>query len=210
VITSRDEQILLALTKKCRVMTSEQAARSWWGGQVDSQANATRRLRKLVRMGWLLEFMLFSRPLLALREPLVSWNLNNDAPSFNALAWKALSRWREPACRLPVFAASPRSLRHFGIPRRRAIKSPFQVTHDLHVTQVFLVYRQRWPDLASLWVGEDDGSSDDRSGIVPDARLLAPSGQAIRAIEFGGRYRADRLQAFHDGCVQRNLPYEVW
>jgi hypothetical protein len=29
-------------------------------------------------------------------------------------------------------------------------------------------------------------------------------------IEFGGDYDRDRIQSFHDDCVSRILPYQMW
>ena len=52
--------------------------------------------------------------------------------------------------------------------------------------------------------------SGSRGEKVPDAFLLNREGQPINVIEFGGSYDADRLQAFHNDCLDRALAYEIW
>ena len=91
-----------------------------------------------------------------------------------------------------------------------SVRNLCQTTHDLHVSQVFLFYRENRPDLASLWVGEDSVIPLNEHEKRPDAVLLNEAKEILRVVEFGGAYKADRVQAVHDFCWQRNLPYELW
>jgi len=75
---------------------------------------------------------------------------------------------------------------------------------------VYLVYRQRWPELAEMWTHEDEFRSAHRrrSERIPDA--LVDTGSGLLAVEFGGSYSKQKLLAFHSYCERRSLPYEVW
>ena len=45
--------------------------------------------------------------------------------------------------------------RYFGGRRPAGVSRPFQVSHDLGVTEMFLAVRRLRPELASEWVDED-------------------------------------------------------
>ena len=44
----------------------------------------------------------------------------------------------------------------------------------------------------------------------PDAFLLDDSGKPMRVVESAGRYGIPQIESFHQHCVERDLPYELW
>ncbi len=44
----------------------------------------------------------------------------------------------------------------------------------------------------------------------PDAFLLDREGNTLRVIESGGKYDAERVEAFHEHCAGHRMPYELW
>lgn len=209
MLTERDEKILGALVRHIRLATLDQIARGWWPENV-GRINATRRLQRLEKSGWVHSLRVFARPLLPLDQPEVSWQPGVEMPPFPKISLAMKNRWKEPARQCRVFAASKRAKCALAGREQRPVKNFCQVTHDLHVTEIFLCYLETWPAEAARWLGEDEIASTRRHQVLPDAMLADPSGHPIRAIEFGGSYSAERLREFHLDCERRRLSYEVW
>lgn len=209
-MTTRDDDILETLAWRVRLILAVQAAQIWWSSNAQGLKYAVRRLRQLATAGWLSEYDVLAQPLLELSAPVVRWCPGNPPPPFLAVSRRLRKRWRLPARQVQAFVANKPTRRAFGLPDRRPIRAHHQVTHDLHVTQVYAWLRRSSPELATQWVGEDALTPAGPFHVVPDAMLVNVKTRAFRAIEFGGRYSADRIARFHDDCVGRHLPYEIW
>ena len=109
-----------------------------------------------------------------------------------------------------VAFAGRRSLEVFGGSSPGDVKNPCQTTHDLHLAEVFLLYRAAGLDWRELWVGEDSIAARWGWPKIPDAVLCDALGHPVRAVDFGGAYREDRLREFHRSCAAQTLPYELW
>ncbi len=59
------------------------------------------------------------------------------------------------------------------------------------------------------WRGEDLMAHTRLGQKLPDAFIVDDQEQVIWVIEFGGGYDAERVEAFHQDCVSRNLPYQL-
>lgn len=210
MLTDREMALLTMLIWKTRLTSLDQAIAHWWGQNESAVRNGRRRIRLLVDSGWIDASPVLARPLLDLTAPLYAWAPADAVPEFDPLAWQALSRWKLPARRVTVLAASRKARLTFGGIGRRPLRNVCQFTHDLHVTAVYLRFLQVRPQDAAAWRGEDEIPGKRSGQVLPDAILVDAAGAPYRAIEFGGRYSADRLRHFHEGCVRRNLPYEVW
>lgn len=210
MLTDRDMELLTMLLWKTRLTSLDQAIVHWWGQSKSVVRHGRRRIRLLADSGWIDARPVLARPLLELSAPLYEWRPTDVVPEFEHHAWQALSRWKLPARRMTVLAASQKARSTFGGTGRRPLRNVCQFTHDLHVTAVYLRFLQVRPQDAAAWRGEDDIPGKRSGQVLPDAILVDAIGAPYRAIEFGGRYSADRLQHFHEGCVRRNLPYEVW
>lgn len=210
MLTNRDRLLIDMLVRKTRLATLHQVTVAWWGVSESAARNARRRIRALCAAGWLDSRTLLARPLLALSEPVCIWRPGNETPNFDRLAWRLQSRWTLPARRVPAMAASRHARRVFGGSGRRPFRNVCQFTHDLHVSAIYLHYCHRCPEVAAAWRGEDNLPSGWRGQAHPDALLIDDQSRVYRAIEFGGRYAANRLRHFHNDCCRRKLPYEVW
>ena len=209
IVTDRDLMVLQTLGNPVRCMVHPQIAAAWWPPTLAGYKNAAKRLFHLVRADLLRMQQVLAHPLLPLECPAVTWRPGEPAPAFPALAWRLQNRWTAHPLRRRVYFCAPRAIALLGSRAPGKLKNLCQLTHDLHVAQVYLAYRRWWPELATHWVGEDAYTANPYGEKIPDA-LLIKNGIPYRAVEFGGRYPASRLIAFHNDCVCLSLPYEIW
>lgn len=210
ILTPRDLDLLGVLNQQVRMFTLVQIATGWWSPTDTGRKNAAKRLGMLVGAGFLKCAEVLARPLLNLERPMLAWNLGDPRPNFGAVSWRLQSRWSRGPRRTSVYYASPRSVALLGGVTLGQLKNLCQMTHDLHVGQVLLDYRRRRPADARAWRGEDALAQQRRDEILPDALLFDQFGTPYRAVEFGGSYPPQRLQAIHDDCLARRLSYEIW
>jgi hypothetical protein len=129
---------------------------------------------------------------------------------FSALSWKLCKRWEVAPKPTTVYVASPKFVKRLGGVSTGTLHNLAAVSHDLHVSEVYLCLVRNSPNLARLWVGEDVIAPTREGQKLPDAMLCNGQGEPALVIEFGGAYPPERLRAFHEDCKQRNLPYEIW
>jgi hypothetical protein len=209
VLSLRDQELLDALVHRVRVFSVRQVARTWWSHTAEPEANARKRLLQLQADGFLRLFPALARPEIPIQSPIATWNPGEDRPHFGEVSYRLKSRWTEPAAHVTCTVATARAGQHFGGSGGRLPREKEQ-THDLHLSAVFLLLRNRTPDLVRFWISEAAilRNRDDRSENLPDAILNLDTGP--RLIEFGGAYSKEKLEGFHDYCSQNALPYELW
>lgn len=210
-LTERDEDILATLTRRVRVLSVDQAARTWWAGSRHAKTNARRRLGQLAEAGWLDCFREFVQPEVSLSEPLVRWRPGEPQPDFGPIAYALSLRWRERGSLQWFAAATEAAARRFGgYGGRRPRRS--ELTHDLHLSAVYLQLRQRAPDRAAKWISEAELADRLPRGSgekLPDA--VIEEGDARTVVELGGSsYDAGKLEAFHAYCEAAIMAYEIW
>ena len=104
--------------------------------------------------------------------------------------------------------ASPRTIVLFGQGRAPSVKLT-QMTHDLHVSEVYLRYRT--DGLSSRhWLSEDRLPREWPLRERPDAVLSDDEGRVHRAVEYGGNYPPKRLAELHAALSSIELAYEIW
>ncbi len=206
-----DHELLQTLACKVRLLTLAQVAATWWSVSAHAQRNAKRRLMQLEAAGFLQQQFVLAEPMLPLNKPIATWRPGQADPDPNILAWKLQSRWPgvAPAEHL-AYRTTVLAHREYGGPPR---VKPFRsgtITHDLHMSAVYLLIRANRPDVAAAWVGEDlipkagFGLSD------PDAVIKPNGGRPEWVIEFGGKYDARHVGDFHNDCRDRGRAYELW
>lgn len=199
-----------------RVFTADQAKRyleaakrlNYSGDKQQQQMSISGRLQSLVSGGRLRTAKPLVHPILALTQPLVLWAPGTPEPDFDAVAWQAQCRWSQAPCPTRIFWLSEKAAAAVGRPAPRP--KLFQLTHDIHMTELFLRFLNS--SLASVWswVPEDQVPRPQRRGYrVPDALLRSPHGQEM-AIEFLGSYCAKRIRRFHQDCAGKQLSYQGW
>ncbi|MCC6763350.1 MAG: hypothetical protein IT293_01695 [Deltaproteobacteria bacterium] len=186
-----------------------QLAEAWWGARPSAVAQAAARMAALAEAGWVRSDALLARPMVSLRRPLVCWQPDETTPQFSTIAGTLRSRWQQAAAVLtPCVTPTAPTAEQFG---RGTLRLPrvVEVTHDLHLAQVYLQMRRDLPTRARSWVIEDH--VDDLGGAGekrPDAYVT--DGRHRTAIELAGEYDAKKLAAFHAFCTDEGLAYELW
>lgn len=199
---------LEALTLAVRLLRLEQVARGWCRGHT---GNARRLLGPLCRDGWLRRIDVLARILPPPAGPACRWAPGDPPPDLGTVAYRLQGRGQGRAVQtIAAFVATGRAARLLGGHRDGTLKNAVQATHDLGLAEVYLHYRTHRPELLASWRGEDLIAADRRGEKLPDALLVDTRGRPLRAVEYGGTYGRDRLEAFHRDCAARGLPYEVW
>jgi len=214
VPTSRDREVIETVCLRVRLLTVEQVARTWWPEAKNAASLARRRLLTLAEAGYLRAAERLARPELELSGPLAVWCPGDPLPSAATVSHQGRSRFRDPPRTQTVFWASPRTLRSFVGVEARAPRAN-EVTHDLHLAQVYLRYRTDRPQVAAAWRAEwmPRARQRSRTGRVaprpkPDAFAKTPDGGLV--IEFIGHYTRQRIETLHMYCETRGYCYELW
>jgi hypothetical protein len=209
--TDADTLLRETLCWKIRVLSREQAVRLFALAGVSSARAAKRRLHMLTRLRLVACEELLARPLLTLDAPLVRWRPGEAPADFEALAWTLEKRWQTPLEPTRVFFAGRETVRIFGGCAKGHLTNVNQVSHDLHVAEVYLQFLENDRHRAGMWVSEDELSEHRKKfEKQPDAVLHDEAGVARLVVEFGGLYGPEKLRAFHSHMDHRNLPYELW
>jgi len=208
-LTTRDVEILDALTKRVRVLTLPQIARTWWTTSKEPRENAKNRLQILQANALVQIQRVPAHPELPIEAPVTTWKPGDAAPDFGAVSYQLKRRWILPTVSTVCIAATPTAVNRLGgyggrFPRQ------IERTHDIHMARVFLLYRQRRPESLSGWIFEEAlrqqrGHTSER---LPDVILQERANQMV--IEFGGAYPKAKLEAFHGYCKEKTFPYEIW
>lgn len=207
--TSRDLQIIEALTVKVRMLTVHQIAELWWPAGRYQVVNARRRMFRLAQAKLVLQYRINVHPRIPLIGPVVDWKPGNASPEFAAVSTTLKNRWTLAAEPTTVFLASKRAANLFGT-YAGPLKDAVQATHDVHLSDIYLWYQRHKPWFCESWVGEDAFKKAGTGIKDPDAFLVRPDGQISRVIDFGGKYSSQRVKEFHNHCAGRDLPYELW
>ena len=207
-LTERLHDLLTASVQKVRGFSQRQAAERWWIGDL---ANARRALRKLEDVDLLFSAEVLVRPILQLDGPIFKWKPGDKSPNCGQMAHLCQSRIRRIPVRMTrYFVATERAARLFGGRCRGKLTHPAQATHDLGVTAVWLHLSRICPEMATGWLGEDMLSHTRQGQKCPDAFIVDSHGTVSSVVEFCGDYDRERIQSFHEDCVERGLPYQMW
>lgn len=211
LLTDRDSDVLRTLSLHTRMSSVSQVAECWWSDSTDPHGAALYRLRLLASQGWVRLLRATAIELPPLCSPLAVWRPGVLVPEMGPISWQLRRRWEAPTRATMLVIATPHAANQFGGRRRGRITRPFQVSHDLGVAAMYFQIRRAHPAWARLWIDEDRLSPFRRGEKLPDA-ILAQHAGAIPSLvlEFGGAYGKRRLEAFHNDCEDRGLPYQIW
>ncbi|GFO82166.1 MAG: hypothetical protein A49_17930 [Methyloceanibacter sp.] len=204
-----EEEILIALTFRVPFLSEAQAAFTWWGSGSVARAKARRRFRALEQAGLIEQFVEFVRRDTPPREPLVVWRPGDPQPDLIALSstLRGLSERGLVQRRLLLGTAMAAELVG-GRPGRRPRRS--EVSHDLRIADVFLIFRREFPGRARYWFHESAVPLRNRrfGEVVPDVMIVTKRRTTV--IEVAGEYSARHLAALHDHCRASGYAYELW
>lgn len=208
-LTGRDRDLSAVLAAKVRIMSDDQIARTWWHMAEDPKRAARVRIMNLARSGYLVIERAPVHPELDFTSPMTSWQPGLEPPYFGALSNRLQKRWDKQPIMMTIVAASRASASLLGRHGGR-LSREVERTHDLHLARVYLLYRAQDPSLLKFWIFEEQLRQERgrTNEMLPDVIIRADGN--TRALEFGGAYSKQKLQAFHDYCAERRLPYEIW
>ncbi len=209
-MTRREKELCVVLCHHLRILSIDQIARGWWPPNRDARWRARADVNRLAQAKWLIPVTVLARPLLELPLPIFAWVPGDAEPDYSLLEDWCRERWECPAVQTEVAVAGRRALDVFGGSTPGGVKNACQTTHDLHVGEVFLRYRACGLKWRTQWVGEDAVAARWGWKKIPDAVLCDADGSPVRAVDFGGAYRDERLRDFHAACAAKSLPYELW
>ncbi|MDZ4656135.1 MAG: hypothetical protein SH868_01010 [Bythopirellula sp.] len=169
------------------------------------QRQSIRLLKRLHTLGMVSVRTVIVPPDLSLTAPLFRWQPGVAPPKFDRLAWQLAARWRGKPHKVLIASATAETCYSVGSSFAGRVPRRTEVSHDLHVTAIYLNLARAAPERARQWIHEDALHAKREAGqLIPDAMLGGT------AIEFGGRYRADKLRAIHRGHAIAGRPYEIW
>jgi len=207
-LTPRDEEIIHAFATCIRLASQRQVSDHWFDGD---DSNARRRMSHLEQIGLAEKVVVRARTLPPIERPLIKWQPGDQTPHCGKIAYACRSRWRQRHVRTcTAYIATEKAAQLLGGRRRSGITKELQVTHDLGVTAIWLFLDRAAPTWADAWRGEDVMAATRYRQKLPDGFIVDASGTPICAMEFGGSYDEQRVLEFHQDCVNRDLPYQLW
>ena len=204
------DEIVQTLTHKVDVVSIPQLERVWWPRSKSGRSEARRTIARLERKHLLFLVRAIVHPELTLTAPIISWQPGDPTPDFGAAAYRLQARWTKPLEPETLVCATRFACRLLGSRGKGRIHRPLQLTHDLHVTSIYLHFLQHDPSSARAWLSEASIAPERRGQKLPDAILRDPALGRDVVIEFGGSYRKERVELVHADCVRRSLAYQLW
>ena len=207
-VTDKDVDVVQTLARAVRVLSTSQVGARWFGDTERPELNAIRRLRRLEHAGYVRICRTPAHPLLPLARPVVDWTPVDPTPDLGHAAYILNRRWSSPPVLTTWVIATLRGRNLFGVAGRRPRE--VELTHDLHLSELFLRLRATSPAEAAAWEPEEElrmarAPPDER---IPDAFIR--TGLRPRIVEFGGAYKKPKLEKFHQYCAERSYAYELW
>src|SRR5262249_27791569 len=140
-LSTADRNLLIAVTRKVRLLCSTQVERLGYSDVRESR----RALKRLIHSRMLERVSVLVHPELPLETPLVRWIPGDPAPDCGAIAYRVQARWREPLRLTYAYIATNMAARYFA--GSSGLKRPLQANHDLHVATIYLhMFRNRPAD----------------------------------------------------------------
>ena len=154
-------------------------------------------------------FRLRAHPELPLHRPIWTWKPGDPEPPLGVVSYRLRNRWNCPLELVTIYTASDKAARICagagGYPSH-----PLHITHDLHLSSIYIGLLQRNPVEAKAWVSERALAPLRRGHKLPDAEVQDAAGRTVKVIEFGGSYPPERVLKVHQDCERRQVPYELW
>ena len=207
--TTQEFAVLRVLAIQSPGMTLDQIARGWFRQDAAPLEHAASAVTRLVKAELVEPRVVESHPQISLTKPLFAWKPSDPDPSprrLTSLSDRARWRWYLPPVAVTIYVATRSAARLFGaFVDARRIKS-CEVSHNLHLAEVFVRYLIGRPRMAAQWLGEAAFPKlgfDIKGMKDPDAFLVAENGAIERIVEFAGSYSAEHLTRFHAHCAGR-------
>jgi hypothetical protein len=203
-LAGRTGQVVKTLATKVRVMTLEQVAENWFSDLARPKNAAREGLHRAEKEGLLVTAWGMAHPTVPLPGPLYRYEANDRTPPplFGRLSWEARRRFRKAPVRTLYVTAAKLGKAAFGqSPGRRSGRTS-ELTHDIHVAEVYLRFLKLDSEREREWRGEDHLQG---SVIRPDAVI------GDTAIDFIGKYSASKIESLHRQYIGAGIRvFEFW
>lgn len=208
-------EILDALALRVNFFTVDQVARAWFAHEARPKDAARKVLTRLIEQGLIAPKRLLNAfPEQPIEEPVFVWEVGDPTPSYNALSEELRSRWHGLAwTETQAFTITEEGAEFIPGGSVPTLKAEDE-NHDLHMSAVFLVIRERHPDWIPHWIADRDydakvrGRPHGNKEKTPDA-FLRIDGEP-RVIDFGGAYHSPKVRSIHGFWSAQEIPYELW
>lgn len=213
-LTKRDNEILDLLVHRTRLLSVRQVADHFFPGQRFSIRNAQSRLKELANGGYVTLQETLARTPCEIVAPVLTFTPGDSTPDFGPLAWQFQQRWiKAEIVPIEVAYATKKTKRERDGSVGGRLPRASELSHDVILAEVCLLYLSKHPHLAANWVPEDQLREELRGeatrGAIPDAIIRSrPDAPPELSIEVAGAYRREKLSLWHQSNSQR--PYEIW
>jgi hypothetical protein len=207
-VTERDLDLLETLTRRVRILTLQQMIRIWWP-KARSRHTPERRLKLLVRLGWIERHVINAHRLPERLVPLIAWEPGAHDPDPQRISNELHVRTSQPARPTEVYV--PSSMAACLLGSAACGLAPLERRdHDLTLAAVYIHYRKAYPSLASRWTAQHALPNAGLPTKRPDAVLCADDGRIMRVVHSAGRWSPAQVQQFHQYWQRLYLAYELW
>lgn len=184
----RIDQVVEVLATKVRVLALGQVAEGWFSDLARPKDAARESLRRGAKEGLLATAWGMAHPRVPILAPLYRFEAEAQTPPpiFGRLSWEARRRFSKAPVRTLFAIATNRGKQAYGQTSRHRPIRRSELTHDIHVAEIYLRFRELDPERARLWQGEDQF---DGHLVRPDA----VTGDV--AIDFLGKYSSAKIEA---------------
>ena len=135
-------------------------------------------------------------PILELDSPLAEWKVDAAAPNFERIGYAAQSRWKRQPLRTLVVTPTVA-----GDGTGRTVRAR-ELLHDIHVTELGL-------EFGDAFTHEDRFDEITwRFDFRPDG-IVSVDGETI-AVDFCGRYSAEKIARIHTNYSAAGVPYRLY
>jgi hypothetical protein len=198
--------VLELLTHRCPVAVPQQLQRlvELTCDQRDS-CSLERILASLKCSGLIVQREMMAQPLLPLHQPLIDWLPGAPMPPVARVAWQLRRRWNQKIFRCDVIHATAAARQMQCGTCFTSLSAPGKLTHDLHLTEVYLTHLARQRDF--VWQHEQELTM--LGWLQEYARLPDALVDGV-AVDVGGKYSAAKLKDLHRCYRHRELPYQLW
>ena len=207
-------EILEALALRVNFFTVNQVARTWFTEEARPKDAARRALSLLIEHDLIAPRRLLNAfPEQPIEEPVFVWEVGDRAPSYNDLSAQLRSRWHGLAwTETQAFTITAKGATQVAGGLVPALQAEDE-NHDLHMSAVFLVIRDRRPEWVKHWISdrhyhEERGRPPGFQEKTPDA-IVRINGEQ-RVIDFGGAYHPKKIGTIHRYWSALDIPYELW
>jgi hypothetical protein len=135
---------------------------------------------------------------------------DKPTPDFDRIARDSRARAQLASRPVRIYAASRRARIALGASPEGGWGPVHALSHSLGVSATYFHLKRTAPELAALWVCEEEFGPAGFREAQPDALLREPDGKTVGAIEFALDYPTERFERLHATLMEQQLDYFIY